>query len=77
LPVKISIICRAEGGSLFVEVSDDGVGFPENFDPAIDGGLGLSLIRALAGEAGLEVQFDHDCLGVQCRLIRQAIYLEG
>ena len=77
LPVKISIICRAEDGGLLVEVSDDGVGFPENFDPAIDGGLGFSMIRALARDARLEVQFHHDCLGVQCRLIRQSIHLAG
>jgi two-component sensor histidine kinase len=75
LPVKISISCRAEAGGLFVEVCDDGVGFPENFDPATDGGLGFKLISALARDAKLEVQFRHDCLGVCCRLIRQSLHL--
>jgi two-component sensor histidine kinase len=77
LPVKISIVCHAEGGGMLVEVLDDGVGFPEHFNPATDGGLGLNLIRALARDARLEVQFDHDCLGVRCRLIGPSIHLPG
>ena len=49
LPVKVHVRCEAkDDGSFVVEVTDDGVGFPENFDPATDGGLGFQLMRALA-----------------------------
>ena len=48
LPVKVHIRCETkDDGSFVVEVTDDGVGFPENFDPATDGGLGFQLMRAL------------------------------
>lgn len=71
LPVKIRISCETEDdGSFIVEVADDGVGFPENFDPSTDGGLGFQLMRALANGLGAELQFEHDSLGVCARLVR-------
>ncbi|MBI5260358.1 MAG: sensor histidine kinase [Bradyrhizobium sp.] len=72
LPVKVHIRCETkEDGSFVVEVSDDGVGFPENFDPSTDGGLGFRLMRALAKELGTELLFEHDSLGVCARLVGQ------
>ena len=42
LPVKVKVHCETkDDGSFLVEVTDDGVGFPENFDPSTDGGLGF------------------------------------
>lgn len=71
LPVKIRISCETEDdGSFMVEVADDGVGFPENFDPSTDGGLGFQLMRALANGLQAELQFEHDSLGVCARLVR-------
>ena len=71
LPVKVHVRCETEDdGSFVVEVTDDGVGFPENFDPATDGGLGFQLMRALANGLNAELQFEHDSLGVRARLIK-------
>ena len=71
LPVKVHLRCDTNlYGSFLVEVTDDGVGFPENFNPAIDGGLGFQLMRALASGIGAELQFEHDSLGVRARLVR-------
>jgi two-component sensor histidine kinase len=71
LPVKIRISCETEDdGSFIVEVADDGVGFPEHFDPSTDGGLGFQLMRALASGLDAELQFEHDSLGVCARLVR-------
>ena len=71
LPVKIHVRCETnDDGSFVVEVSDDGVGFPENFDPSKDGGLGFQLMRALANGLHAELQFRHDSLGVCARLIK-------
>jgi two-component sensor histidine kinase len=71
LPVKVHIHCETKGdGSFLVEVTDDGVGFPESFDPSIDGGLGFQLMRALANGLKAELQFEHDSLGVCARLIK-------
>jgi two-component sensor histidine kinase len=71
LPVKVHIRCETgDDGSFMVEVTDDGVGFPENFDPATDGGLGFQLMRALANGLGAELQFEHSSLGVCGRLVK-------
>jgi two-component sensor histidine kinase len=69
LAVKVHIGCETkDDGSFMVEVTDDGVGFPENFDPSTDGGLGFQLMRALANGLNAKLQFEHDSLGVRARL---------
>jgi len=71
LPVKVNLRCDTNiNGSFLVEVRDDGIGFPENFNPASDGGLGFKLMRALAGGMGAQLEFEHDSLGVCARLIK-------
>jgi two-component sensor histidine kinase len=71
LPVKVHIRCETKGdGSFVVEVTDDGIGFPESFDPYTDGGLGFQLMRALANGLKAELQFEHDSLGVRARLVK-------
>jgi two-component sensor histidine kinase len=71
LAVKVNIRCESkDDGSFLVEVTDDGVGFPESFDPSTDGGLGFQLMRALANGLNAELQFEHDSLGVCARLIK-------
>jgi two-component sensor histidine kinase len=73
LPVKVKVHCKTkDDGSFFVEVTDDGVGFPENFDPSTDGGLGFQLMRTLANGLNAELQFEHDSLGVCARLVKRA-----
>jgi two-component sensor histidine kinase len=69
--VTVHVHCEtASNGSFLVAVTDDGVGFPENFDPATDGGLGFALMRALANGLNAELQFEHDSLGVRARLVK-------
>jgi two-component sensor histidine kinase len=71
LVVKVNLRCETnDDGSFMVEVTDDGVGFSENFDPSTDGGLGFQLMRALANGLNAELQFEHDSLGVRARLIK-------
>ena len=71
LPVRVQVRCETkDDGSFMVEVTDDGVGFPENFDPSTDGGLGFQLMRALANGLNAELQFEHDSLGVRARLVK-------
>jgi two-component sensor histidine kinase len=74
LPVKVHIRCETkDDGSFVVEVTDDGVGFPEGFDPSTDGGLGFQLMRALANGLHAELQFEHSSLGVCGRLVKPKI----
>jgi two-component sensor histidine kinase len=70
--VKVTIRCETDDdGSFTVEVTDDGVGFPENFDPYSDGGLGFQLMRALANGLHAKLEFEHDSLGVRARLAKR------
>ncbi len=55
-------------GETLVDVSDDGVGLPEGFDPMDQGGLGLRLVRSLANQLGGELSFHQDGLGLSVRL---------
>lgn len=69
VPVKIDISCRQnDTGGLVIEIADDGVGLPENFNPLSDGGLGLRMVRSLAAQLGGIVAFNSDDLGTQVRL---------
>lgn len=55
-------------GSLVIEVQDDGVGLPERFDPRIDGGTGLTGVRALADQLGAKLYFSDTGIGLSVRL---------
>jgi len=75
LAVSVQVRCETnDDGSFLVEVTDDGVGFPENFDPSTDGGLGFQLMRALARGLNAELQFEHDSLGVCARLVKPGTF---
>jgi len=68
LPVKIALHCRPSADSIVVEFSDDGVGLPENFDPQVDGGLGLRIVRSLAAQLQAKIAFESSPLGTGVRL---------
>ena len=66
---RIIVGCRLEGpGRLVVEVSDDGVGLSEGFDPAVDGGLGFRVIRGLARQLRGQLAFSSEGVGLTVRL---------
>jgi two-component sensor histidine kinase len=65
VPVRMKVICDSQpDGTLFVSVSDDGVGLPEGFDLAKGGGIGFQVIRALSHEIGATLEVQSDTLGV-------------
>jgi two-component sensor histidine kinase len=69
LPVKISVSCsRTPTGELMLSYEDDGVGFPEGFDVASDGHLGMQFIRLLSEQLGGTHKWLSDPLGVQFAL---------
>jgi len=73
IPVLLNVTCgQAEDNSICIEVSDDGIGLPERFDPSTDGGLGFTLMRSLAQQARAELDFTSSPLGTTCRLVLRA-----
>lgn len=66
----IRLFCaQAADGRTRIEISDDGVGLPEGFDPETQGGLGLRLSYSLAAQIGAELAFEQSDLGLTARLI--------
>ncbi|HET7679233.1 MAG TPA: sensor histidine kinase [Xanthobacteraceae bacterium] len=68
LPVQIEVACRQAAGDLMIEISDDGIGLPEGFDPMVDGGLGLRVVRSLVAQLGASIRFDSTPLGTSVGL---------
>jgi two-component sensor histidine kinase len=68
---------REPNGSVFLEIADDGVGFPEGFDAARDGGQGLRLVRGLAEQLMATYAFDDSGLGLRFRLTIPRSELHG
>jgi two-component sensor histidine kinase len=71
VPSRVEVNChqQAGNGGVLVEVADDGVGLPEGFDPAVDGGLGLRVVRALSEQLGATLSYDSNELGLSARLL--------
>jgi two-component sensor histidine kinase len=62
---RIDVSCRSpRGGDLILTVLDDGVGLPEGFNPAVDGGLGMRVVRSLAEQMGAALDFASSPLGL-------------
>lgn len=69
LPVNLTLGCCCDDkGALVLEAGDDGVGLPENFNIASDGGLGFKVIRSLASQIGAQLQIDSNDLGLRFRI---------
>lgn len=67
---KLSVTCEPRpGGTVMIQVSDDGVGLPDGFDPRKAGGLGMRTIRGLADQLGASLTFDSSGMGLNVRLL--------
>ena len=75
-PLKTTLsCCRAEGGMRIV-YEDDGVGFPEGFDIAHDGHLGMTFIRLLGEQLKGTPKWLSDPLGIRFEMVVPAIESE-
>lgn len=51
IPTTIRVGCRPIGGDTFVfSFEDDGIGFPEGFDPTCNDGLGMRILRSVSAQ---------------------------
>lgn len=65
---RILVSCRSTARGLVVEVTDDGVGLSEDFDPLSDGGLGFRVVRGLARQLGADLVYQSRGIGLNVRL---------
>jgi two-component sensor histidine kinase len=71
---EIIVDCQINGpGGFVIEVADDGVGFPEGFDPHTNNSFGVRLMRSLATQIGAEIEFIAEGTGLSIRLIKPSI----
>lgn len=68
VPGDLLIGCNRRDDLIMIEVTDDGVGLPEGFDPAVDGQFGLQLLRSLAAQLKARLDFEDTGLGLRVRL---------
>lgn len=54
----IFVILKEEDSKIFLEVNDQGVGLPANFDFVESESLGLSLVKILASQLGADIKFN-------------------
>ena len=66
---RIDVACHRDGSRIILEVADNGVGLPENFDVLDGGELGFKMVRALAAQLGALPIFDSDTLGLRFLLL--------
>ena len=70
LPTKITLSCRPdEKGDLTLAYEDDGVGFPEGFDVAQAGHVGMRLIQLLSKSIGGRHEWLSDPLGIRFEIV--------
>ncbi len=65
--IAVSCAPEADGFSI-LRVTDDGVGLPEEMDPATSGNIGCRLIRSLAQRIDGDVDYDSSCRGLAVTL---------
>ncbi len=63
--LKIELCCRRlDDDAMIFTCADDGVGFPEGFDPKVDGRLGLQLIHSLVAQMRGACKWESGPLGL-------------
>jgi two-component sensor histidine kinase len=69
IPVQIRLACRRlVKAGLEIEIEDDGIGLPEDFDSKSGGGVGFTLIRSLASTLNATLTVESDSLGTSFRM---------
>jgi two-component sensor histidine kinase len=65
VPVEMAILGAATAdGRIALEISDDGVGLPEGFDPQRDSGVGMKMVRYMIEAAGGDLATTSSELGL-------------
>jgi two-component sensor histidine kinase len=65
VPVEMAVVGGTTAdGRMVLEISDDGIGLPEGFDPQRDSGVGMKMVRYMIEAAGGELTTTSSDLGL-------------
>ena len=64
---EISVLLKKESDTVIINISDNGIGIPENFDIQTSQSLGLKLVRDLAKQLGGTFSIKNNN-GTKCRI---------
>ena len=62
----ITLVLKKTAAGALLAVGDDGVGLPADFDPFASAGMGLNLVRALAGQIDGRFRMEGGPAGTRC-----------
>jgi PAS domain S-box-containing protein len=62
----IAIALKKSAAGVSLEVRDDGIGLPAGFDFSGSAGMGLNLVRALAGQINGSFRMENNAAGTRC-----------
>jgi two-component sensor histidine kinase len=70
LPTRVEIVCsRRHADMLSFAYQDDGVGFPEGFEVARDGRVGMKLVKSLSDRLKGDHTWSSDSLGMNFEIV--------
>src|SRR4051812_38474269 len=73
LPVEISVVGTAPpDGRVMLEISDDGVGLPDGFDPERDSGVGMKMVRYMIDSIEGQLTTSSDEFGLTFSIVLPA-----
>jgi two-component sensor histidine kinase len=67
-PLVLTLKCNAEHDTIVVEIADDGVGLPVDFDENHHAHMGFRLIRNLLRQIGARLELQHAGPGLKFRI---------
>jgi two-component sensor histidine kinase len=68
-PLVLTLKCAAEDGRIVVELADDGVGLPADFDENRHGRVGFTVIRSLLRQIAAELEMPDEGPGLKFRIL--------
>lgn len=68
-PLELTLKCAVQDGRIAVELADDGVGLPVDFDESKHGRVGFTIMRSLLRQIGAELELHRQGPGLRFRIL--------
>lgn len=58
--LTITVACHMQGSMIYLSVTDNGIGFPEDYETAAHSGIGHSIIETIVESLAGEIRYSYD-----------------